>query len=65
MNFCVATSLFDDSFGADRGDLGLLIVERIVSGHGWEGEIETGPDKTTFVLSDVGTATKAPKPTHR
>ena len=65
MNFCVATSLFDDSLSADRGDLGLLIAARIVSGHGWEGEIETSPDKTTFALSDVGTATKAPKPTYR
>jgi len=56
----IAESLFTDSFGADRVGLGLLIVERIVSGHGWDGTIETGPDETKFAFSGVGTATTAP-----
>lgn len=55
----VAESLFKESFGEDRVGLGLLIVERVVSGHGWEGEIETTPEKTTFRFSGVGAATKA------
>jgi len=55
----VAESLFKDSFGADRVGLGLLIIERVVSGHGWEGNLETTPEQTTFRFSDVGTATKA------
>ncbi|ELZ44174.1 GAF sensor signal transduction histidine kinase [Halorubrum coriense DSM 10284] len=58
----IADSLFDDAFGADRGGLGLLIVERVVSGHGWDGAVETGPDETEFVFSGVGTATTAPRP---
>lgn len=56
----IAESLFTDSFGSGRVGLGLLIVERIVSGHGWEGTIETGPDETKFAFSGVGTATNAP-----
>ncbi|WP_323675922.1 GAF domain-containing sensor histidine kinase [Halorubellus sp. PRR65] len=56
----IAESVFGGSFGADRPGLGLLIVERVVSGHGWDGTIETGPDETRFVFSDVGTATNAP-----
>jgi len=56
----IAESLFSGSFGADRVGLGLLIVERIVSGHGWDGTIETGPDETRFTVSGIGTATKAP-----
>jgi signal transduction histidine kinase len=56
----IAESLFSGSFGADRVGLGLLIVERIVSGHGWDGTIETGPEETKFTFSGVGTATKAP-----
>ena len=56
----IADSVFSDSFGADRVGLGLLIVERIVSGHGWDGTIETGPDETKFTFSGVGTATNAP-----
>jgi signal transduction histidine kinase len=55
----IAESLFGESFGENRVRLGLLIVERVVSGHGWEGEIETTPDETTFRFLGVGTATKA------
>jgi len=55
----VAESLFKDSFGADRVGLGLLIIERVVSGHGWEGKLETTPEETTFRFSGIGTATKA------
>lgn len=55
----VADSLFQDSFGADRTGLGLLIVERVVSGHGWDGKIESTPEETRFIFSGVGKATTA------
>jgi signal transduction histidine kinase len=58
----VAESLFGESFGENRVGLGLLIVERVVSGHGWEGEIETTPSETTFRISGVDTATKIANP---
>ncbi|PSP79817.1 hypothetical protein BRC88_08285 [Halobacteriales archaeon QS_4_69_225] len=38
----------------DSSRLGLFIVERVVSGHGWQGEV-TVDDDTRFVFSDVGT----------
>ncbi len=57
----VADSLFQDSFGADRIGLGLLIVERVVSGHGWDGQIESTPEETRFIFSGVGKATTAGK----
>jgi len=57
----VADSLFGGSFGADRIGLGLLIVERVVSGHGWDGEIESTPEETRFIFSGVGKATTAGK----
>jgi signal transduction histidine kinase len=56
----ISESLFSDSFGADRVGFGLLVVERVVSGHGWDGTIETGPTRTKFAFSGVGAATKAP-----
>jgi len=55
----VANSLFGGSFGADRIGLGLLIVERVVSGHGWDGTIESTPEETRFIFSGVGDATTA------
>jgi signal transduction histidine kinase len=57
----VANSLFGGSFGADRTGLGLLIVERVVSGHGWDGQIESTPEETRFIFSGVGKATTARK----
>ena len=57
----IAESVFGGSFGQNRVGLGLLIVERIVSGHGWEGDVETTPEETKFIFSDIGTATKAGK----
>jgi two-component system OmpR family sensor kinase len=55
----VAESLFGGQFDLSRPGLGLLIVERIVSGHGWDGEVRT-EDGTRFVFSDVGTVTEKP-----
>jgi len=57
----IAQSLFGGSFGSERVGLGLLIVERVVSGHGWDGTVETTPEETRFVFSGVGAATTAPK----
>ncbi|WP_058992123.1 GAF domain-containing sensor histidine kinase [Haloarcula sp. CBA1127] len=57
----IAKSVFGGSFGQNRVGLGLLIVERVVSGHGWEGDVETTPEETKFIFSDIGTATKAGK----
>ncbi len=36
-----------------RPGFGLLIVERIVSRHGWQGSVETGEDGTRFVFTGV------------
>ncbi|WP_277543599.1 GAF domain-containing sensor histidine kinase [Haloarcula laminariae] len=57
----VTESLFGGSFGADRIGLGLLIVERVVSGHGWGGTIESTPEETRFIFSGVGEATNTAK----
>ena len=48
----VADSTFDGDYDSSR--LGLSIVERVVSGHGWQGEI-TVDDGTRFTFSGVGT----------
>jgi len=48
----VADSLFGGSYGDGRPGLGLLIVERVVSGHGWTGEVEVS-DGTRFEFSGV------------
>lgn len=39
--------------------LGLLIIERVVSGHGWEGTVERD-DGTRFEFSGIGTVTEKP-----
>lgn len=57
----IAESLFSDSFGSDRVGLGLLIIERVVSGHGWTGAVETMPEATRFIISNVKTAKVAPE----
>lgn len=49
----IAESLFGGSFGTNRVGLGLLIVERVVSGHGWEGRVEVD-DGTRFEFSGIG-----------
>lgn len=56
----VADSLFGGSFGSERRGLGLLIVERVVSGHGWDGRVETGNDGTRFSFTGVGMVTEPP-----
>lgn len=55
----ISSSLFGGSFGSERPGLGLLIVERIVSGHGWTGKVESTQQETKFRFSGLGKATKA------
>lgn len=55
----IVSSLFGGTFGSERPGLGLLIIERIVSGHGWTGTVESTPEQTKFEFSGIGTATKA------
>ena len=56
----IATSVFGGDYGQGRRGLGLLIIERVVSGHGWSGAVETGSDGTRFVFTGVGTVTEPP-----
>lgn len=49
----IAASLFGGELNADRIGLGLLIVERVASGHGWDGRVEV-ENGTQFVFSGVG-----------
>ncbi|CCQ33606.1 signal-transducing histidine kinase [Halorhabdus tiamatea SARL4B] len=56
----IADSLFGGSFGSERRGLGLLIVERVVSGHGWDGTVETGDEGTRFSFTSVGMVTEPP-----
>lgn len=58
----LADSLFDGDYGGDRRGLGLLIVERVVSGHDWRGSVETSDSGTRFVFSGTG---RAPNPIAR
>lgn len=46
----------DDAELVKRLGLGLLIVQRIVSGHGWELTVESSDDGTTFEVTGVNTA---------
>lgn len=58
----IAESLFAGEFEADRLGLGLLTIERVVSGHGWQGRVEID-DGTRFVFSGVGdVATRVQEP---
>jgi len=56
----IADSLFGGSFGSNRRGLGLLVVERVVSGHGWDGTVETDEDGTRFEFTGVGMVTEPP-----
>jgi len=49
----IADSLFGGELETGQIGLGLLIVERVVSGHGWEGRVEVD-DGTRFVFSGIG-----------
>jgi len=50
----LAESLFGGEYEASRRGLGLLIIERVVSGHGWDGTIESSDSGTRFVFSNIG-----------
>lgn len=52
----IADSLFGGAVGERRTQLGLLVVEQVVSGHGWEGRIAVD-DGTRFDFSGVGDVT--------
>lgn len=56
----VADSLFGGTYGKGRRGLGLLVIERVVSGHGWNGSVETGDAGTRFEFSGVGSVTDPP-----
>lgn len=56
----IAESLFGGDFGSSRAGIGLLIVERVVSGHGWEANVEVR-DGTQFVFSGVGEVKEKPR----
>ncbi|WP_257299656.1 GAF domain-containing sensor histidine kinase [Haloarchaeobius sp. FL176] len=56
----IADSLFGGEYGTDRRGLGLLIIERVVSGHGWRGSVQATNDGTRFVFTGVGTVTDPP-----
>ena len=56
----IADSLFGGEYGDGRRGLGLLIIERVVSGHGWTGEAHATDTGTRFVFSDVGTVIDSP-----
>ncbi len=50
----LADALFSVTDESDvRPGFGLLIVERIVSGHDWQGSVETGDDGTRFVFTGI------------
>lgn len=48
----IADSLFGGNYGDGRPGLGLLIIERVVSGHGWTGDLDVS-DGTRFEFSGV------------
>jgi len=58
----IVDSLFGGAYGDGRQGLGLLIVERVVSGHGWGGSVHSTDDGTRFVFSDIGIVTDPPTP---
>lgn len=53
----IAQGLFGGTFGSGQVGLGLLAVERIVSGHGWHGAVDVA-DGTRFAITGVGTVTE-------
>lgn len=57
----IASSLFGGTLEPHRLGLGLLIIERVVSGHGWDAEVQTD-NGTTFTFSGVG---KVPTSVHQ
>ena len=57
----IAASLFDGEYTDKRRGLGLLIIERVVSGHGWQGHVETTETGTRFEFTGVGVVTDPPE----
>lgn len=55
----IAESLFSKAPDPSRVGLGLLIVERIVSGHGWKGAVEVD-DGTRFAFTGLDQANEIP-----
>lgn len=51
-----ADSLFDSDAEHEHVGLGLLIIERVVSGHGWHGSVSVD-DGTQFSFSGIGRVT--------
>ena len=56
----IAEALFGGRFESTRPGLGLLIIERIVSGHGWNGTVDC-QDGTRFEFSNVGAVSNKPQ----
>jgi len=56
----IADSLFGGEYGEGRTGLGLFIIERIVSGHGWSGDVRSTDRGTRFAFSNVGTVAENP-----
>ncbi|QSG04922.1 Signal transduction histidine kinase [Halapricum desulfuricans] len=54
----IVESLFGGAYGTGRRGLGLLIVERVASGHGWNGSVESDESGTRFEFSGVGVVTE-------
>lgn len=55
----IAEALFGERFESAPPGLGLLIVERIVSGHGWNGTVDC-QNGTRFEFSNVGAVGQKP-----
>jgi len=53
----IADSLFGGDYGQGQRGLGLLIIEQVASGHGWNGTVETSDTGTRFEFSGVGVVT--------
>lgn len=56
----VVRSLFEDTHDGDRPGAGLLIVERIATGHGWTGSVRSDDTGTRFAFSGVESTTEVP-----
>jgi len=55
----IAASMFGGEYSDRRQGIGLLIIERVVSGHDWEGSVEADSEGTRFVFSGIEAATEA------
>lgn len=55
----IANSLFEEELEPSSLGLGLLIIERVVTGHGWDATVETD-EGARFEFTGVGTVTEKP-----